>query len=261
MNITLKNKLIILFFLICVYNLKSQVNFEFIKHLKENNLKTEYYLYINSIKTNNDTLNLILLDYYVFTNKPDSVYKIQNKKFNFLNDTLLRCELSKYWLKENKHKYFYNWFDSVLKTPISYCDKEILTVIKRSKLNYISDSATMDKYKNNYVSLIKTNSKKPIKAALLSTLVPGLGRWYNGKPKLFLVNFISIAGYGLQTAESIKKFGIKNSYSIFMMSFGGLFYISNIYGSFNETKIMKKEKKLTYFNEANLFYNDYFSFK
>ncbi len=81
MNITLKNKLIILFFLICVYNLKSQVNFDFIKHLKENNLKTEYYLYINSIKTNNDTLNLILLDYYVFTNKPDSVYKIQNKKY------------------------------------------------------------------------------------------------------------------------------------------------------------------------------------
>lgn len=261
MNIILKNKLIILFFWICIYNIKSQVNFDFIKHLKENNLKTEYYLYINSVKTNYDTLNLLLLDYYVFINNPDSVYKIQNKKFNFLNDTLLRCELSKFWLKENKHKNFYNWFDSVLKSPISFCDKEILSVIKRSKLNYISDSAKMDNNKFSYAPLIKFNSKKPIKAALLSTFVPGLGRWYNGKPKLFLINFISIAGYGLQTAESIKKFGVKNPYSIFMMSFGGLFYISNIYGSFNETKIMKNEKKLMYFNEANLFYNDYFSFK
>ncbi len=261
MNITLKNKFFVLFFWICVYTIKAQVNLDFSKHLKANNLNTEYFSYINSIKTNDDTLNFLLIDYYMLINNPDSVYKIQNKKFSFLNDTLIRCEISKFWLKQNNHKNFYNWFDSVLKTPLSVCDKEMLVVVNRSKLNYIKESALMDKYNSSYYTLVKTNFKKPFKAAILSTFVPGLGRWYNGKPKLFLINLISIAGYGLQTAESIKKYGTKNPYSIFMMSFGGLFYISNIYGSFYEAKIMKKEKKLIYFNEANLFYNNYFNFK
>lgn len=241
---------------------KAQVNTKFVGHLKTNGLFEEYHQYIITTNAAPDTLNLLKLDYHVATNQPDSVYALLKKTGNtFYKDTILRCELSKFWLKHNENKHFNFWFDSILVNQVCFCDKELAKVFKRSFVTASKDSARMDAYMESYLPLLKCNSKKPFKAAMFSAIIPGLGRWYIGKPKLFLINFLAIAGYGIQTAESIRKVGIKNPYSIFMMSFGGMFYLSNIYGTFNETKMIRKEKRHIYFHEAHVFYSDYFSFK
>lgn len=261
MNIILKNSLVVILSVVFRFQINGQVDVLFVSHLKHNGLLKEYDLYIKSLKTTEDSINLLKLDYFVARDKPDSVHIMQKSNLSVLNkDTILRCELSKFWLRHDENKNFGFWFDSVLVSAACYCDKEILKVVNRSKLKTKTDSAKMDFYMDSYVPLIKSNAKKPLKAALLSTIVPGLGRWYIGKPKLFLVNFLAIAGYGIQTAESIREVGVKNPYSIFMMSFGGLFYISNIYGTYNETKMIRKEKRHIYFHEAQVFYSDYFSF-
>lgn len=261
MNIISKNNIISFLFVVIKLQLTAQVDVLFVNHLKMQGLMKEYDLYIKSVKTTEDSINLLKLDYFIAVDKQDSVYTLQKRNISLLSkDTILRCEISKYWLKHDEHKHFDYWFDSVLIIPACNCDRELLKVFKRSQLSSRIDSAKMDYYMDSYLPLIKSNAKKPLKAAILSTIVPGLGRWYIGKPKLFLINFLAIAGYGIQTAESIRKVGVKNPYSIFMMSFGGMFYLSNIYGTYNETKMIQKEKRHIYFHEAQVFYNDYFSF-
>jgi hypothetical protein len=261
MNIILKNNLVAILFVVFKSQLIGQVNAAFVNHLKMHGLVKEYDLYIKAVKTTEDSINLLRLDYFIAVNKPDSVYNLQKRRISELTkDTILRCELSKYWLRHDEHRHFTDWFDSVLVSPICNCEREILKVFKRGQLKSKIDSAKMDFYMDSYQPLVKSNAKKPLKAALLSTIVPGLGRWYIGRPKLFLINFLAITGYGIQTAEAIRKVGIKNPYSIFMMSFGGMFYLSNIYGTYNETKMIRKEKRHIYFHEAQVFYSDYFSF-
>lgn len=261
MNIILKSNQILVFFLLLALNSNGQVNVMFVNHLRANGLIQEYKQYIKTVNTTKDSLSMLKLDYFLALNQPDSVYLIQKQNISILkSDTILRCELSKFWFRHDEHKQFDYWFDSILVSPSCFCDKELLNVYTRSKLKLTTDSAKMDFYMDSYVPLVKSNTKKPFKAALLSAIVPGLGRWYIGKPKLFLINFLAIASYGIQATESIRKVGIKNPYSIFMLSFGGMFYLSNIYGTYNETKMIRKEKRHIYFHEAQVFYNDYFSF-
>lgn len=244
----------------CFNFLPAQINLQFTKYLKQNNLSSEYYSYINSINTSLDSISFLRTDYFMITNQPDSLIKLLKTRNSLtLNDTLITCEINKFWLKHDENKNFQVWFDSILIKPKCVCDNEILFSINRTK-QISKESAKMDSYFDSYNQYKKAHNKKPLVAATLSAIVPGLGKWYIGKPKVFLINFIGISTYFLQTFESGRKVGWRNAYTIFMASFGSIFYLSNIYGSYNDTKILKKEKKHIYLHEANVFYSDYFSF-
>ena len=73
--------------------------------------------------------------------------------------------------------------------------------------------------------------------------MPGLGKLYGKQPSSAFVTFFSHCIYAAQSIESIKKFGIKNGFSIFSVSFFSLFYMSNIYGSYHDLNQRKKQYK------------------
>ncbi|MGB1204344.1 MAG: hypothetical protein ACPG5B_01790 [Chitinophagales bacterium] len=96
-----------------------------------------------------------------------------------------------------------------------------------------------------YSSLQVQKHKSPAIAALLSALVPGLGRVYAGKAKQGVATFLPVALLALQTQENIRKRGWKNPFTIFYSGLFTVFYVGNIWGSAFSVKIKKDE-----FNQA-----------
>lgn len=79
----------------------------------------------------------------------------------------------------------------------------------------------------------KNYSKSPIKAALLSSVVPGLGKFYAGKKGAAIASFATTTALGLMVVESYYR--TKNIKSPQVITFGTLFtffYAGNILGSY-----------------------------
>lgn len=89
--------------------------------------------------------------------------------------------------------------------------------------------------------------KSPFIAGSLSTLVPGLGKVYAGKPKQGISAFLPIAILGLQAYEAYQKDGIKNARFIIFGSLFSVFYIGNIWGSALSVHVVNQEMN----NEVN----------
>ncbi|HWY33422.1 MAG TPA: hypothetical protein VNX68_02175, partial [Nitrosopumilaceae archaeon] len=81
---------------------------------------------------------------------------------------------------------------------------------------------------DDFSSYKKSYSKKPLVAGVLSMLVPGLGKLYIGKRKSFLNTLVINTVYGVQSYESIRKFGISNTFSLLNVGIFSVFYVANI---------------------------------
>lgn len=79
--------------------------------------------------------------------------------------------------------------------------------------------------------LIEKKSKSPFLAGLLSAIVPGAGKYYNGQFGQGTMSLVVSSLFGLQTFESYKKNGPKSPSFIIFGGIFSFFYISNIYGS------------------------------
>lgn len=266
MNITSNTKRVLIFFFCLSFVASAQFNLKFIYHLKSNNLVKEHFAYLNQQKnkseTNRDSLLFLFQDFYLTQKNNDSLYHLlkTNSKIA-LSDSLINCELSKYWLSTLDTKQAYFWFDTLNQNPNCTCSSLIKEAFDRANQKAIKKTLLMDSHFKSYKDLQKSYNKKPIVAAGLSALIPGLGKWYIGKPKVFLLNFLAHFAYASQSYEAIRRLDFKANYTYFILGFGSVFYISNIYGSYNDAKINRLEKKKIYLHEANTFYSDYFSFK
>lgn len=79
----------------------------------------------------------------------------------------------------------------------------------------------------------KDYKKSPIKAALLSSVVPGLGKFYAEKKGAAIASFATTTALGLMVVESYYR--TKNIKSPQVITFGTLFtffYVGNIFGSY-----------------------------
>jgi hypothetical protein len=90
-------------------------------------------------------------------------------------------------------------------------------------------------------------------SGLLSTIVPGSGKLYAGKPTEALGAFIPIASFGLLAAESYNKAGIKSVGFISFASLFTIFYLGNIWGSMSTVKIRNTSIEINY--EKNISIN------
>jgi len=86
----------------------------------------------------------------------------------------------------------------------------------------------------------------PVCAALMSSILPGLGQVHSGYPLEGLISFLSVA---ITTAGGFyMKGGGQKSISNTMFFFTGLFYGGNIYGAYNiaekgNLEILKSRQK------------------
>ena len=104
-----------------------------------------------------------------------------------------------------------------------------------------------------YQNKNNTKRKSIFLSGLLSTIVPGSGKLYAGKPAEALGAFIPIASLGLLAAESYNKAGIKSVSFISFASLFTIFYLGNIWGSMSAVKIRNASIEINY--EKNISIN------
>jgi hypothetical protein len=91
--------------------------------------------------------------------------------------------------------------------------------------------------------------KSPFLAATLSTLVPGLGKFYAGKKGQSLATFSFCAVLGAATAENYIRGGARSPGFIIFGTFFSMFYLGNIWGSAVSVKIARDSFYKTKENE------------
>ena len=90
-----------------------------------------------------------------------------------------------------------------------------------------------------YEERLQLGRKNPWLAASLSALVPGAGKIYAGNLSEGVMSFVITAAMGALTAEHMIKQGPEDWRSITFASLTGLFYISNIFGSYFSVQILQ----------------------
>lgn len=259
----LKPFFLFFYFLFSIVLVHAQVDHSFIDHLSKNNLKKEHLAYINELsdKTSADTLSYLKAKYYLqYFNDSLFFLNYSASKNIFINDTLAFNKANLFFLKPDVADQS-KWFSSFENEKISFLSTNIRYVYSSSVSPMKVDANTLPisiqrdflKYKKNY-------TKKPITGAVLSTIVPGLGKLYVGKKGSFATTFLSHVVYGVQSYESIRKLGIKNPFSIFSLSFFSIFYIANIYGSYHDVVQVKKDTKKQYLINAFNYYHLNYSY-
>ncbi len=235
----IKNSLLLLYF--CTVNLFAQVDYSFLKHLSNSNLKTEHYHYLLNECKNEDTLNYLLAKYYL-QHKNDSLffsYYSKAKSISATDSNLINCA-SIYFFKQNNSSCF-QWKEKL-------DDKYLINSSQKQFLNAVNDEQIIHlNYGNkllqtHFYEYKKSLTKKPWVAASLSALIPGLGKAYINSYRSFAITLFTHVMYGLQLNESVKKFGFQHPLTIANIALFGVFYSANIYGSYTETKKRKTEK-------------------
>jgi hypothetical protein len=101
------------------------------------------------------------------------------------------------------------------------------------------DSLGMDgvkAYKSILDEALIAKYKQPLKAAVLSTIVPGLGKIYTGDVKDAIFAFVVT---GVSAFQAIRGFQVRGTRSVYGYLYAGFtlgFYTGNIYGSWRSAK-------------------------
>ena len=239
--------------------IQSQIDLNFINHLQKNKLYKEQAYYLTTLEkqtAKTDSISYQLAKLYL-QQKSDSLFfeKYELSK-HLLNEDTNAIRIANYYFLKHPSTYYQNkWFSQLNKISTDTINNSIvnLYVSLSSKQNttiYINPYLTKDINKYN-----KLKHKSPVLAGFLSAVVPGLGKFYGQRPRSGLTTLISHGINAYQAIESINTYGVKNSFSIFSMSFFGLFYASNIYGSFHDLKALKKQRKKQILIDAEKYYH------
>lgn len=83
--------------------------------------------------------------------------------------------------------------------------------------------------------------KSALVAGLLSSTVPGLGKWYAGNFNQAAGSFLSVAFSGIQAIEGYRSGGLKNGRFIAFGILTSVFYVANIWGSVVSVNVYEQE--------------------
>jgi TM2 domain-containing membrane protein YozV len=113
----------------------------------------------------------------------------------------------------------------------------------RTNRTYYEISESAENLQKISADLYKHKTKSPVVAGLLSTIIPGSGKFYAGKRGEAISAFIANAGLGLVTWENYRKSGLNSFRTI---AFGSAFvfsYAANIYGAILNVNMQETEYK------------------
>ena len=114
--------------------------------------------------------------------------------------------------------------------------------------HYYATANEEQQLKGFYERLGRQRKKSPLKAGVLSAIVPGLGKVYAGRIGEGVIGFVQVGALGLITAESYNKSGVNSGRFIVAATIFSLFYIGNIWGSYFSIRIEEKEKRNEIYN-------------
>lgn len=247
--------LVIKFAFINATRMISQINqnYEFINYLTQNDKNKEALFLLNQLNEikNADTLNFLKGYNYYLMKRPDTAAFILSKVKAVSNlYTKAKCFEILNLLYAKKEKLALVKFDDFCKdTAVIYLPilntmraGNYLLLRKYEKFDSINNTFRYEDFRltNEQMKLKelcfkakKDYNKSPIKAALLSSVVPGLGKFYAGKKGAAIASFASTTALGLMVFESYYR--TKNIKSPQVITFGTLFtffYVGNIFGSY-----------------------------
>lgn len=239
-------------------NCLGQIDTNFIDYLKDNRLDRELQAYFEQLDTLNvpkDTLSFYRGKYHL-DNKDLFAFNqayVQAKSL-FSSDTIALIKASSLFVVQKK-SIARRWFLSGSEL------KKCHTTNVIEKAYYISENPDSSNgsflpasLQKTFLSHQKYNHRKPLVAGLLSALLPGAGKLYNGRKRGFWPAFLISAVQGIRAAESMHVYGIKNAYSILSLGMFSAFYFSNIYGSYHDLKQVKIEKRKAFLHEVSNYY-------
>ncbi|NOX36086.1 MAG: tetratricopeptide repeat protein [Calditrichaeota bacterium] len=86
--------------------------------------------------------------------------------------------------------------------------------------------------------------KSPLKAAVLSAIIPGSGKFYVGREQDGLYALFLIAGSAFLSYRGYRNHGVAHFQTIFFGSAAGILYLGNVYGSAIAAKLYNRQAKL-----------------
>jgi hypothetical protein len=247
--------LLFLFFvdLLCI---RAQVDQAFLRYLSDQGFKREHKAYLSSLSCSADSLLYLEAKFDLQYFNDSAFYRsyISGKSL-FDKDSNALALASVIYLKSKAERQSL-WFNAINADGSSARVKTLGQVYRMSLDPLNADVKQLpEKLLPSFKKYRKAYGKNPVAAATLSALVPGLGKLYIGRKKSFLITLLSNAVYGVQSYESLHKFGIKNSFSILNLGFFSVFYLANIYGSYKDTKQVKKETRTQFLINASDYYH------
>lgn len=238
---------------------QQSIDYNFIKHVSRENKKIEHFQYLKMEVEPSDTLEYLKAKYYIQYNM-DSAFEHHffKSKPLFLQDTLAFGYISCYLLSNDSTKINKNeWFQQLNNYSFS---KEVNHVTAIYNLQFLpSKEIKPHEYPNlltkSVIEYKLAKQKSPIKAALLSSIFPGLGKVYIGKYRMGISAAFVNGLFAYQTYESIHQLGVKHPLSILNLLLATIFYSSNIYGSYRDTQYYKAEKLQQLYHDASNYYS------
>lgn len=251
------NKFCLVFIFFQFQSSYAQVDKAFIHHLSVNNLKVEYLEYLNNVNTSEDTLAYYYSKYHFqFGNDSMFLFYTDRSKELLKKDTTLLIHYSKSFLNPllvNSN----SWFNSVIDTSLLVNDQMRQLHLVYNLTEYPIKSPILPyQLQKDYDLFYKATKKSPLMAGIFSAILPGLGMAYLNKPRASIGNFAIVGGFGYQTYESYKIFGLKHPLTIINGAFFTGFYLVNIIGSYLEVKKNLSERKKQYLIHATTYYSD-----
>lgn len=237
----------------------AQINDNFIKHLQSNKLNNEHYYYLNQLKSQGvqeDSLNYYYSKLFLQQEIDTLFFKHYHFSSPIFNKDINALRYADYYfLRSLNSEHQKKWFAQTNTVQSDTLHLNIVNLYNslnsREKTSLqLSNQLNRDIKKYN-----RLKHRSPAIAAILSTIVPGLGKLYGQRPRS-AINTLVINGINAyQSVESIKMYGFKNGFSIFTLTSFSFFYLSNIYGSYHDLKSLKKQKQKQILIDAENYYH------
>ncbi len=234
----------------------AQIDLPFLKHLSTNQLRREHQAYLEQSQARNDSIPWLKAKYYL-QYQQDSAFlsAFHSCDTLFLSDTCAVQYAGIYFLK--RPPFFQEAWFKAAKPPAGGLLYKKLHVIYTAAVNplAVKEKAIDPEMKKNFMLYKRAMLKSPLLAASLSALIPGTGQLYLGRKKSFAATLITHLVYGFQSYESIKHLGAKHPLSLLNLVTFGVFYFSNIYGSWQDTWQIRMETKTQFLYYASDYYS------
>ncbi|MBN2742447.1 MAG: hypothetical protein JXR39_00995 [Marinilabiliaceae bacterium] len=193
----------------------------------------------------NNKINYQLYNYQSFIpiEKETDLITIENNKrlINgsgcFFNEDTIQCKIIEKEKKDDPIKQLYHEIYLLKKNQY----KNYETTYNQSRIHNYSLSKIQTQINLSYKQFIKYEKIKPYQAALLSTIIPGLGKAYARRPTEMIIPLFKCL---LLTAITYEGYSKKQFNSVQFYTFGSLLlfnYSANIYGSYTTAKNSKSD--------------------
>ncbi|WP_337042993.1 tetratricopeptide repeat protein [Emticicia sp. 17c] len=254
-----------------LYNYDNSRKFaEYLSKAGQYELATREYERLVFMRPQSDTLKTLLLSMYRRSGKlEEAVSRTRQLYPDFtLMPSLPSIEYSRTLLLKTDYKAAKDLW--AVNTQMAQPDKIILSATAEIlQDNYKTAKEILDALNSNdhklapdYKALanqaISIKRKSPALAGIMSTIIPGTGRFYTKDWKDGVVSMFFIGTMAFQSIRGFSKSGVKSTRGWIYGSVGLGFYLGNIHGSVVSAKAYNRRSHQSIKNKIENLFNSYF---